>query len=152
MSMSDIKDKDALVKTVTAFAESYNSAVDAMGKSDSVDALKAGLSMTNVEASQTSRTKYTYSNASSNQSAYFKAGENITCTINYTYNNVPRTLNKTFSSPAAATEYKLNVSADNNGTITTITINYDANFETGKTTSITINAATGNVVESSPTV
>ncbi|MGN0639306.1 MAG: hypothetical protein ACI4J0_13115 [Huintestinicola sp.] len=48
LSMSDIKDKDVLVKKVTAFAESYNSAVDAMGKSDSVDALRAGLSMTNT--------------------------------------------------------------------------------------------------------
>lgn len=47
MSLDDIKDKDTLVKKVTAFAESYNSAVDAMGKSDSVDALRAGISMTN---------------------------------------------------------------------------------------------------------
>ncbi len=108
-----------------------------------------GLSMTNVEASQPSRTKYTYSNASSNQSAYFKAGEDITCTINYTYNTVSKTLNKTFSSPAAATEYKLNVSANNKGTITTITINYDDAFTTGSTESITINAATGEEVPSS---
>lgn len=48
MSLNDIGDKDALVKKVTAFAESYNSAVDAMGKSDSVDALRSGLSMTNA--------------------------------------------------------------------------------------------------------
>lgn len=48
MSLKDIGDKDALVKKVTAFADSYNSAVDAMGKSDSVDALKSGLSMTNT--------------------------------------------------------------------------------------------------------
>ncbi|MCI7767429.1 MAG: hypothetical protein MSJ26_05525 [Oscillospiraceae bacterium] len=48
MSLEDIKDKDTLVKKVTAFAESYNSAIDAMGKSDSVDALRSGLSMTNA--------------------------------------------------------------------------------------------------------
>lgn len=48
LSLNDIKDKDVLVKKVTAFAESYNSAVDAMGKSDSVDALRTGLSMTNA--------------------------------------------------------------------------------------------------------
>ena len=48
MSLKDISDKDTLVKKVTAFADSYNAAVDAMGKSDSVDALKSGLSMTNT--------------------------------------------------------------------------------------------------------
>ena len=47
MSMTDIKDKDVLVKRVSDFAESYNKAIDAMGKSDSVDALRAGVSMTN---------------------------------------------------------------------------------------------------------
>lgn len=105
-----------------------------------------GLSMTNVEASQPSRTKYTYSNASSNQSAYFKAGEDITCTINYTYNGATKTLSKTFSKPLAAYEYKLKVSANNNGTITTITINYDNTFDDGGTTDFIINAATGEEV------
>lgn len=72
MSMSDIKDKDALVKKVTAFAESYNSAVDAMGKSDSVDALKAGLSMTN--------TVKTYSGALSRMG--IKVGSDNKLTVN----------------------------------------------------------------------
>lgn len=102
-----------------------------------------GLSMTSVEAGQTSRTKYTYSDASSDKSAYFKAGEDITCTINYNYNDKPMSLNKTFNNPLAAHEYKLNVSANNNGTITTITINYDDAFTTGSTESVTIDAATG---------
>ncbi|MBQ5334054.1 MAG: hypothetical protein J6K92_12480 [Oscillospiraceae bacterium] len=48
MTLADIKDKDSLVKKVSAFAESYNSAIEAMGKSDSVDALRSGLSMTNA--------------------------------------------------------------------------------------------------------
>lgn len=102
-----------------------------------------GLSMTSVEATQTSRTKYTYSDASSDKSAYFKAGEDITCTINYNYNDKPMSLNKTFNNPLAAHEYKLNVSANNNGTITTITINYDNTFDDGGTTDFIINAATG---------
>lgn len=72
MSMSDIKDKDALVKNVTAFAESYNSAVDAMGKSDSVDALRAGLSMTN--------TVKTYSGALSRMG--IKVGSDNKLTVN----------------------------------------------------------------------
>ena len=72
MSMSDIQDKDALVKNVTAFAESYNSAIDAMGKSDSVDALKAGLSMTN--------TVKTYSGALSRMGV--KVGSDNKLTVN----------------------------------------------------------------------
>ena len=72
MSLNDIKDKDALVKKVTAFAESYNSAIDAMGKSDSVDALKAGLSMTN--------TVKTYSGALSRMGV--KVGSDNKLTVN----------------------------------------------------------------------
>ena len=106
-----------------------------------------GLKMTNVKAKQTSRDEYTYNSAGTDQSAYFKADEDITCTINYIYNNESKTLNKTFSSPAAATEYKLNVSANTNGTITTITINYDKDFANGGGTSITIDAATGNKID-----
>ena len=103
-----------------------------------------GLKINNVQATQSSRS-YTYSNASTNdQSAFFKAGEDITCTINYTYDgDDTKTLSRTFSNPKAATEYKLNVTANNNGTITTITINYDNTFDDGVTTSITIDAATG---------
>jgi hypothetical protein len=48
MSLTDISDKDKLVENVNAFVESYNSTIDAMGSSDSVDALKSGLSMTNA--------------------------------------------------------------------------------------------------------
>ena len=103
----------------------------------------SGLTMNNVKARQTNRNEYTYYGADTNQSAYFIAGEDITCTINYIYNNESKTLNKTFSSPAAATEYKLNVSANSNGAITTITINYDDAFTPGSTESVTIDAATG---------
>lgn len=72
MSMNDIKDKDVLVKKVTAFAESYNSTIDAMGKSDSVDALKSGLSMTN--------TVKTYSGALSRMG--IKVGSDNKLTVN----------------------------------------------------------------------
>lgn len=101
----------------------------------------AVLSMTNVVAKQTGRTDYTF--ASTGTSAFFKTGENIKCTINYTYNGVNKTITKSITSPVAATEYKLVISANTNGSITTITITYDDAFTDGGTTSVTIDAATG---------
>ena len=101
----------------------------------------AVLSMTNVVAKQTGRTDYTF--ASTGTSAFFKTGENIKCTINYTYNGANKTITKTITSPVAATEYKLVISANTNGSITTITITYDDAFTDGGTTSVTIDAATG---------
>ncbi|MDE7295151.1 MAG: hypothetical protein K2N72_12080 [Oscillospiraceae bacterium] len=48
MSAKDIEDGDALVSTVKKFTEAYNSTIDAMGKSDSVNALSEGLRMTDT--------------------------------------------------------------------------------------------------------
>ena len=101
----------------------------------------AGLSMTNVVATQTGRTAYTYAN--SGKSAFFKTGENIECTINYTYNGANKTISKTIKTPVEATEYKLMITANDNGSITTITISYEDTFAEGSTTSVTIDAATG---------
>ena len=101
----------------------------------------AGLSMTNVVATQTGRAEYTYANSGTN--AFFKAGENIECTINYTYNGANKTISKTITAPAAATEYKLMITANDNGSITTITISYEDAFNDGGTTPVTIDAATG---------
>ena len=100
----------------------------------------AGLSMTNVVATQTGRT-YTF--ASTGTGAFFKKGENIECTINYNYNGSNKTISKTIKTPAAATEYKLMITANDNGSITTITISYEDTFAEGSTTSVTIDAATG---------
>ena len=101
----------------------------------------AGLSMTNVVATQTGRTDYTFE--STGTSAFFKTGENIECTINYTYNGEDKTITKPITSPKAATEYKLMIRANSNGSITTITISYEDTFNDGGTTSVTIDAATG---------
>lgn len=100
-----------------------------------------GLTMTNVVATQNGRTDYTY--ATSGKSAFFKTVDNITCTINYNYNDSDKSITKTIKAPAAATEYKLMITANDNGSITTITISYDDTFEEGSTTSVTIDAATG---------
>ena len=101
----------------------------------------AGLAMTSVVAEQTSKSRtYTFTG---NGTAYFYAGVDIVSTINYTYNNQPKSIVKTIAKPAAATQYAFNVSANSNGTITTLTITYDDEFGTGGTTSTTIDAATG---------
>lgn len=48
LSADDFKDPEKLQKAVEGFAEKYNSTIDALKKSDSVDALRAGVSMTNT--------------------------------------------------------------------------------------------------------
>lgn len=48
LSADDFKDPEKLQKAVEGFTEKYNSTIDALQKSDSVDALKAGVSMTNT--------------------------------------------------------------------------------------------------------
>lgn len=101
-----------------------------------------GLTFNNVTATQDTRT-YTYD--TSGNSAFFDAGQDktVSCTLNYTFNNVSKSISKTINTTAAATNYKLNISANSNGTITTITINYDDGFTEGTTETVTIDAATG---------
>ena len=102
-----------------------------------------GLEMTGVEATQEGRS---FSYTTSGTTAYFYAEKDIECSINYTYNGSAKTISKTFSAPAAATEYKLVVSANSNGTIVTIEITYDDEFADGGSTSTEIDAATGEEV------
>lgn len=104
----------------------------------------AGLAMTNVVADQTAKSRsYTYT---AGGDAFFYAGADVVCTINYTYNSTSKQLTKTISAPAAATAYALNISANTNGTITTLTINYDDAMNEGAATTVTFDAATGNEV------
>lgn len=101
----------------------------------------SGLSMTSVTAKQEAKSR-TYSYTAGG-SAFFYAGTDITYTIAYSYNGADKQIDGTIAAPAAATEYKLNVSANSNGSITTLTITYDDAFAAGETTTITIDAATG---------
>lgn len=106
-----------------------------------------GLTFNNVTATQDARS-YTYSE---NGSAFFEAGEGkkVTCTLNYTFNGTEKQLPKDIAVANAATNYKLTIKANSNGTITTITINYDNTFSDGEATSVTIDAATGSEVSNS---
>lgn len=104
----------------------------------------AGLAVTNVVAAQSAKSRsYTYADKGD---AFFYADADVVCTINYTYNGVSKTVTKTITAPAAATKYALNISANSNGTITTLTINYDDTLVDGDATSVTIDAATGEEV------
>ena len=47
-SRTDFEDKDKLVSNVKSFVEDYNTVVDSLQKSESVDALKKGVYMTNT--------------------------------------------------------------------------------------------------------
>lgn len=104
-----------------------------------------GLTMKSVTATQTEKSR-NYSYTTTGSSAFFYAGTEIAYTINYTFNSENKTITGTISAPAAATEYKLTVSANSNGTITTLSISYDDEFTDGGTTTETIDAATGEKV------
>lgn len=105
----------------------------------------AGLAVTNVVAAQSAKSRsYTYT---AGGDAFFYAGADVVCTINYKYNGVDKQLTKTITTPAAATAYALNISANSNGTITTLTINYDDAMTAGDATTVTFDAATGEEVQ-----
>lgn len=104
-----------------------------------------GFAMTGVEAMQQADGR-SFNFTTSGTKAYFYAGSDIECNIKYTHNGAEKTISKTFTAPAAATEYKLIVTANNNGTIITISITYDDEFADGGSTSTEIDAATGEEV------
>lgn len=87
---------------------------------------------------------FTPDNASS-KLAYFNASSTIPCKLSYYYNSAYKENTFNFTLSGAATENVINVTTNNNGTIT-INITYDNAFDEGKTTSITIDAATGEEV------
>lgn len=80
--------------------------------------------------------------------AYFAAGTaDVAYTIAYKYNGAPKAANGTITLGAAATEKKITISANNNGTIT-VTITYDDTFGDGGEETFDIDAATGEQVVS----
>lgn len=84
------------------------------------------------------------------KTAYFKASDALTYTINYTINGKTNTYtNSTPLSLDAATTNTLSIVSNQNGSIS-LTISYDPEFGTGKTETVTIDAATGKVVNPAP--
>ena len=83
---------------------------------------------------------YTYSNEGE---AFFKAGQNVTLTLNYTYQSVEKSATALISALVPATNYNLTIASTDDGKITTLTITYNNTFDDGGTTTIKIDAATG---------
>ena len=81
--------------------------------------------------------------ANTDAKAYFAANTaNVAYTIKYKYNGAEKQANGTITLGAAATEKKITISANNNGTIT-VAISYDDEFTDGGGDSFEIDAATG---------
>lgn len=74
--------------------------------------------------------------------AYRAAESTVTATLHYTYNGTPKNPEVSFTMGAAATWKNVNITANDNGTIS-ISISYDDTFTEADATTITIDAATG---------
>ena len=94
---------------------------------------------------------FTQENAST-KLAYFNASSTIPCKLSYYYNSAYKENTFNFTLSRAATENVINVTTNNNGTITIslTNITYDDTFEPGNSDEFTIDAATGTVLEPSP--
>lgn len=88
----------------------------------------------------------TFSSTTSENLAYAAAGSTISYTLSYKYGGVDKTYDGSFTMGAAATQKTLAVTANDNGTIT-LAITYDDTFETVEGETVTIDAATGLVIE-----
>lgn len=102
----------------------------------------AAITSPSVTLSQTGRSA-TCPNLTHGETGYFKAGVEITYTLNYYYNEVEKhSTAATISSPAAATEYSIVASVTDEGKIS-LTIEYDSTFATGDKKDIIIDPFTG---------
>lgn len=87
-----------------------------------------------------------FNSANTDAKAYFAANTaNVAYTIKYKYNGEEKQANGTITLGAAATEKKITISANNNGTIT-VTISYDDEFTEVGGDSFEIDAATGEKI------
>ncbi len=87
-----------------------------------------------------------FDSTNTGKKAYFAANTaNVAYTIKYKYNGAEKQAGGTITLGAAATEKKITISANNNGTIT-VTISYDDEFTDGGGDSFEIDAATGEKI------
>ena len=91
----------------------------------------------------------TFTASTNNDFAYFKANETVSYTLKYTYKqeSEQKTKSGTIDMKGPATTNIISVSANSSGLIN-VTIKYDDEFGTGNSSTITIDAATGNEVNS----
>ena len=132
------KAKNARLKTTFKSLESFTD-------------VKLVADIDDLESSYTGR-KLEFNTTTTEKFAYFEANKPIKCKLSYTFNSntIEKQIDFTLAGPA--TENVINVKTNDNGTITInlTNITYDNTFGQGNSMPITIDAATGNVVESSP--
>ena len=75
------------------------------------------------------------------------ATEQVSYTLKYKYNGTDKSKTSVITMNGAATENTISIKANDNGLIN-VTIKYDNEFGTGNSSTITIDAATGNEVNS----
>lgn len=84
---------------------------------------------------------------STHKEAFFEAEEEVSYSINYTYNGKTMEIaDQTIKMAGAATDNIITIKANNNGLIT-VNITYDDSFAEGNKAEITFDAATGNEVK-----
>ena len=88
-----------------------------------------------------------FNSTTNNKPAYFMATEQVSYTLKYKYNGTDKLNSGVITMKGAATENIITVSANDNGLIS-VTIKYDDAFGNGNSSTITIDAATGNEVNS----
>lgn len=90
-----------------------------------------------------------FSEKNNKTEAFFGATEEVSYSLSYKYNNTDKDITgQTITMAGAATNNVINISANDNGLIS-VSINYDNEFTTGNSNTITFDAATGNQVETS---
>lgn len=86
-----------------------------------------------------------FSKTTAGNLAYYATGATVNYNLSYTYNGSTKTPAGSFTMGDAATEKTITISANSNGTIS-LTISYDDTFTDAGTETVTIDAATGEVV------
>ncbi len=119
-----------------------------MAKNAKFSIASAGFSGTALTVNVSAPRTLTFDKANStiDNDAFFAASAELTYTITYTINGITKTsAAKTFTLGGAGSASVLTIASNSNGTIS-VTITYDDEYTTGETSTITIDAATGNEV------
>ena len=113
-----------------------------------VNSLPEAFTEVSVVANNAANTRtLTFNSSTNNKPAYFMATEQVSYTLKYKYNGTDKLNSGVITMKGAATENIITVSANDNGLIS-VTIKYDDAFGNGNSSTITIDAATGNEVNS----
>ena len=113
-----------------------------------VNVLPEAFTDISVEAKNAAATRtLTFNSSTNDKLAYFMATEQVSYTLNYKYNGTSKSKGGSITMKGAASENTISITANDNGLIN-VTIKYDDEFGTGNSSTITIDAATGNEVNS----